>query len=125
MKTQRCQKIRLLCSCVYYRVAEPSHDQLSSASQEHEQRTSVKRPISPPKNRTCLTMSNHIKLSRPNHTWRLSQPPLTPPQCLSSNSLRVMDISSSTTMGLFTCPEMANSFVPELFYGTSHVESQE
>lgn len=35
---------------------------------------------------------------------RLDQPPRTPPQWRSSSSRRVMDISSSTTIGLFTWP---------------------
>jgi hypothetical protein len=43
-----------------------------------------------------------------------SQNAMLPPQCLSSSSRRVMDISSSTTMGLFTWPEIPNSFVPVL-----------
>merc|ERR1719461_854158 len=45
---------------------------------------------------------------------KLSQPPLTPPQCRSKSSRRVMDMDSSTVQGLFTCPEMQKSFVPEL-----------
>merc|ERR1712106_730552 len=43
---------------------------------------------------------------------RLSQPPVTPPQCLSISSLRGRLISSSTVQGLFTCPEMLKSLVP-------------
>lgn len=43
---------------------------------------------------------------------RLSQPPLTPPQCRSMSSLRGMLSSSSTVQGLFTWPLMQKSFVP-------------
>ena len=47
---------------------------------------------------------------------RLSQPPCTPPACLSISSLREILISSSTVQGVFTCPEIQKSFTPELFF---------
>src|SRR4030095_12570560 len=46
---------------------------------------------------------------------RLSQPPRTPPACLSKSSRSGMPIAASTSHGLFTCPEMQNSLVPVLF----------
>ena len=45
---------------------------------------------------------------------RLSQPPRTPPQCLSMSVRKGMPISSSTTQGLFTWPEMQKILVPVL-----------
>jgi hypothetical protein len=62
---------------------------------------------------TALTFSQSLASSTgteepPGMTaCRLLQPPRTPPQWRSSSSRRVIDISSSTTIGLFTWPGLA------------------
>ena len=46
-----------------------------------------------------------------------------PPACFSISSRKVTPIDSSTLQGLFTWPEMQNSFVPVLF-GRPMAENQ-
>src|SRR5210317_851932 len=47
---------------------------------------------------------------------KLSHPPRMPPQWVSINSSKLIDIASSTTQGWFTWPEIANNLVPALFW---------
>ena len=45
---------------------------------------------------------------------RFDQPPRIPPQWRSISSSKPIDMDSSTTQGLFTCPLTANTLVPVL-----------
>ena len=47
--------------------------------------------------------------------FKFFHPPRTPPPCFSMSSFIEIDIASSTTHGVFTCPVIPNSLVPALF----------